>query len=463
MLNIKEEFSHNWNTLSWEKCQKNVSRIQLRIFKSVKVGDVKKAIELQKLLLKSSSSRLLAIRYATQLSLKKKISGIDGKISLNFNERFNLDKYLLINMDNWNPQKLKIVFRSVGEGVSDLIKVPTISDRAWYCLVSIALEPAHEAIFSSRSFKFGSLFFLHQLQEILVLNLNSFSFGVQKRVLIVEFDKCFDNFNIDKLLRMIIAPRSIKIGIFRLLQLGFLPSFNNVLDDVDTFASLLANIFLSGVETLHNGVRYGLFSYLLFFLKPEDDENFLIRKLNSFLITLSLTSCILKVHLHSAYNGFNFLNWHFKIFSDGKLKCVPTSESYTFLLKRIKFIINNSNYGAKVKVAKLSPIIREWKNYYKFCNLEDSRFSLFLIQKKAFKVFNKESKQDIYSVQKLLSKSLFSFKVFDPDLIDSLYYGHLIFNSKYFFTKSKRRVSRFTFSFCIYCGISGFHLVNLNK
>lgn len=58
----------------------------------------------------------------------------------------------------------------------------------------------------------------------------------------------------------------------------------------------------------------------------------------------------------------------------------------------------NSNYGAKIKAIKIAPIVRDWKFYNKFCNARHSRVSLFYIQKRAFKVFNKESKQDFYSV-----------------------------------------------------------------
>lgn len=253
---LKSEYLKTWQPLSWEKCRQNVSRLETRIFKAIKVGDIKKSIQLQKLLLKSSSARLLAIRYVTQISLKKKISGIDGKLSLSFNERFQLEKYLLANLDNWNPQTLKKVFISSKIGSPFVLKVPTISDRAWCCLVDIAIEPAHEAIFSSRSFRLGNVFFMHQLQKIMFLNLGNSSFGIQKRVLIIEFQKYLELFSIDRLLTMIIAPRSIKIGIFRLLQSGFQLNFDSELAYSDKFSYLLADILLHGIECLHNGVRY---------------------------------------------------------------------------------------------------------------------------------------------------------------------------------------------------------------
>lgn len=73
---------------------------------------------------------------------------------------------------------------------------------------------------------------------------------------------------------------------------------------------------------------------------------FLMKKINTFLLKLSISNFISNISLYSLYNGFDFLDWHFKVFDDGKLKCVPSYESYRSFLRRVKVIINNSNYGA---------------------------------------------------------------------------------------------------------------------
>jgi RNA-directed DNA polymerase len=83
--------SESWNTLNWKKFQKTVFRLQKRIYKAVRVGDVPKARSLQKLLLKSYAARMLAIRQVTQLNQGKRTAGVDGKASLNYKERFALE------------------------------------------------------------------------------------------------------------------------------------------------------------------------------------------------------------------------------------------------------------------------------------------------------------------------------------------------------------------------------------
>jgi RNA-directed DNA polymerase len=60
----------------------------------MRVGDKAKAKNLQKLILKSRSARLLAIRQVTQLNAGKKTAGIDGKASLSFRERWELESVL---------------------------------------------------------------------------------------------------------------------------------------------------------------------------------------------------------------------------------------------------------------------------------------------------------------------------------------------------------------------------------
>lgn len=109
-------------------------------------------------------------------------------------------------------------------------------------------------------------------------------------------------------------------------------------------------------------------------------------------------------------------------------------------------------------MTKLSPIVKEWKNYHKFCNLTNSRFSLFLIRKRAFKVFAKESKQDIYSVKKLLVKSFLSssVKLIDNQDTSSLYYGHFVLKGEYILQKNKYFLNFITIksSFCIHCGMN---------
>ena len=57
-----------WKRLPWKKFQKNLFRLQKRIYKAQRAGNYKVVRMLQKLVLKSQAAKLLAIRQITQLN-----------------------------------------------------------------------------------------------------------------------------------------------------------------------------------------------------------------------------------------------------------------------------------------------------------------------------------------------------------------------------------------------------------
>jgi RNA-directed DNA polymerase len=70
--------SEEWAALPWRKLEQHLYRLQKRIFKASARGDLKTVHKLQKLLMKSRSARLLAVRRVTQDNQGKKTAGIDG-------------------------------------------------------------------------------------------------------------------------------------------------------------------------------------------------------------------------------------------------------------------------------------------------------------------------------------------------------------------------------------------------
>jgi RNA-directed DNA polymerase len=139
--------SESWRKLPWKQFRRSLFRLQKRVYKAVQVGNKRKARSLQKLILKSQAARLLAIRQVTQLNSGKKTAGIDGKASLNFEERFTLANELSQYHTNWKHQGLREIPIPKKNGTTRMLKVPIMADRAWQCLAKYALEPAHEATF----------------------------------------------------------------------------------------------------------------------------------------------------------------------------------------------------------------------------------------------------------------------------------------------------------------------------
>src|SRR5947209_5042231 len=74
--------SEEWAEIPWRKLEKHQYRLQKRIFKASQRNDLKAVHQLEKLLMKSRSARLLAVRRVTQDNQGKKTAGIDGIKSL---------------------------------------------------------------------------------------------------------------------------------------------------------------------------------------------------------------------------------------------------------------------------------------------------------------------------------------------------------------------------------------------
>ncbi|WP_373545584.1 group II intron reverse transcriptase/maturase [Chamaesiphon sp.] len=407
--------SELWKSFKWKKFQKILFRLQRRIYKAVRVGDKRKARSLQKLILKSQAARLLAIRQVTQLNAGKKTAGIDGKKSLSFEERFTLAHELLEHHTDWKHKGLREIPIPKKDGTIRMLKVPTIADRAWQCLAKYALEPAHEATFHERSYGFRTGRSAHDAQKILFLNLSSHSNGINKRVIELDIEKCFDRINHSAIMDNLIAPAGLKLGIFRCLKAGTNVGFpDQGTPQGGVVSPLLANIALNGIESLHQStgsggkitepsIRYA--DDMVIILKPKDDAEAILNRISEFLAERGMKVSERKTKLTTTTDGFDFLGWHFKVQKNGKFRSTLSVDNFKAFRKKVKHIVNNSNYGATLKAKKLAPVVRGWRNYHKYCKMDGSRNSLYFIQRRAYTVFNKETKKNRDTSKTLLDKA----------------------------------------------------------
>ena len=222
----------------------------------------------------------------------------------------------------------------------------------------------------------------------------------------------------------LIAPKGIKLGIFRCLKAGINPEFpEQGTPQGGVVSPLLANIALNGIERIHRIHRNGCkiskntpkvniqepsFRYaddMVIILKPEDDATKTLARIDKFLAERGMKVSAKKTKITNVTDGFDFLGWNFKVQTSKKLKIVPSVNNFKAFRLKVKKIVNNSNYGSKVKAEKLAPIVRGWRNYHRFCDMSSARNSLWFINHRTWKVFNKESKNDRYSTNELIKKA----------------------------------------------------------
>ncbi len=166
---------------------------------------------------------------------------------------------------------------------------------------------------------------------------------------------------------------------------------------------LLANIALNGIEDIHCSVRYA--DDMVIILKPRDNAEEILGLVKEFLAVRGMEISEQKTKLTTTTDGFDFLGWNFKVQKNGKFRSRPSEDNYKAFRKKVKSVINCSNYGAREKAQKLAPIIRGWRNYHRYCKMDGARNSLTFMRKRAFKVFNKETKQNRYTSKKLLNQA----------------------------------------------------------
>lgn len=145
---------------------------------------------------------------------------------------------------------------------------------------------------------------------------------------------------------------------------------------------------------------------MVFIFKKGDNQAKVFDEIIEFLHVRGLNIKLAKTRFVSATDGFNFLGWQFRVQKNGKFRCIPSEDNYLAFRKKVKVIINSSNYGAFVKAKKLAPIIRGWRNYHRYRKMDGSRFSLWFTRRRTWNVFNKEAKLNRYQTDALIDKAL---------------------------------------------------------
>lgn len=147
--------SEDGTTIPWHTLEARVFRLQKRIFRAQRRGNVQAAHNLQRLLMKSWSARALAVRRVTQDNQGKKTAGVDGVkavgplVRLLFVERLRPQAPI-------PPKPVRRVLIPK-PGKPDEVRplgIPVLLDRAHQALAKLALEPQWESRFEGNSYGF---------------------------------------------------------------------------------------------------------------------------------------------------------------------------------------------------------------------------------------------------------------------------------------------------------------------
>jgi RNA-directed DNA polymerase len=242
-----DRLSEEWQRLPWKQYQRNVYRLQQRIYRAKRRNQVRQVHNLQRLLLRSWSARCLAVRQVTQDNRGKRTAGVDGVASLTPQQRLVLAQELRYLNQAADPVRRVYIpkpndeFRPLG--------IPTMVDRVRQALVKLGLEPEWEAIFEPNSYGFRSGRSAHDALEAIW----NFIRLKPKYVLDADIEKCFDKISHPALLAKLSTIQPIAKLIRGWLKAGIMDKGQLLFPEAGTpqggvIWPLLMNVALHALE-----------------------------------------------------------------------------------------------------------------------------------------------------------------------------------------------------------------------
>jgi len=89
-MSASATMTYDWNTLPWRKLEMAVFKLQKRIYQASRRGETEAVHKLQRLLIKSRSAAILAVRRVAQDNQGKRTAGVDGIASFTNEQNLTL-------------------------------------------------------------------------------------------------------------------------------------------------------------------------------------------------------------------------------------------------------------------------------------------------------------------------------------------------------------------------------------
>lgn len=369
-----------WENIDWDKCDREVRKLQARIVKAQKEGRYGKVKSLQWLLTHSFTAKALAVKRVTS-NKGKNTSGVDKVLWSTPAAKANAIRVL--RRRDYRPMPLKRVNIRKSNGKLRPLGIPTMKDRAMQALYLMALDPVAETTADNHSYGFRKERCTGDAIHQCYINLSKES--SPQWVLEGDIKGCFDHISHEWLLNNI--PMD-KVMLRKWLKSGFV--FNKQLFPTEEgtpqggiISPTLANMTLDGLqamlETRFQRIDlYGprrtyypkvhLIRYADDFIVTAQRRDMLEQEvmpmIKEFLQARGLTLSEEKTKITHIEDGFDFLGFNIRKYK-GKLLIMPSKESQKRFQQKVNEIVNSHKTIPQESLIRLlNPVITGWANYY---------------------------------------------------------------------------------------------------
>lgn len=374
---VSHEPVGGWHSIDWQAAHENVRRLQARIVKATQAGKWNKVKALQRLLTRSYSAQVLAVRRVTE-NQGKNTPGVDGEIWDTPQQKTEAVGNL--RHRGYRTLPLRRVYIDKANGKKRPLGIPTMKDRAMQALHLLALDPVAETTADRNSYGFRKERACADAigQSFVLL---AWGKGAQW-ILEGDIKSCFDQISHEWLLHNIPMEKPV---LTKWLKAGYI--WNDQLYPTEAgtpqggiISPVLANMALDGLEKQLNArfpkqtkrgnqAKVNYIRYADDFIVTGSSREILEQEvrplIESFLAERGLQLSQEKTLVTHIEQGFDFLGQNVRKYN-GKLLIKPAKKNIKRFLENIRQIIrDHKQISAGNLILLLNRAIQGWVNYHR--------------------------------------------------------------------------------------------------
>ena len=369
---------NEWAAINWQRVQKSVKVMQIRLTKATQEGDWRRVKALQRWLTRSFSAKALAVKRVTE-NQGKRTAGVDRQLWETPSQKFAAIAQL--EKRRYRPLPLRRVYIPKANGKERPLGIPTMKDRAMQALYLLALDPVLETVSDPNSYGFRkSRSTADAMSQIFVRMSQRTS---AQWVLDADIEGFFDNINHDWMIDHVcmdklILRKWLKSGVVHRTQLLATKAGT---PQGGIISPALANWTLNGLEAElieHLGVRFGtskfqklkvgVVRYADDFVVTSASQELLETEIRpwieAFLAKRGLRLSQVKTNIVHIDQGFDFLGWNFRKY-EGKLLIKPSQKNVKAFYEKLRKVIGEQLTAKQEDLIRLlNPVLRGWAQYH---------------------------------------------------------------------------------------------------